>query len=792
MSGVRGFELVKFQALAARQIADRFELLNSDPDGRPMFTRRHAVPFFQGLSALTGAGKTAILAQAVADMAVGMPVAPIVLWVTRLRVVVEQSFSRLRPGGSYASLMPRWNGAMLSDLTRDQVGDATEPLLVAATVASFNRDSPEDSSLLVHQVRADEGDDPIWTMLQNRQVTHGAAVGVRRPLFVVYDEAHNLTDPQTKVLMGLEPDAFLAASGTLSLREGLGDVLGRLRMDGWGDSTAPDIPGHATKNLITQVPNKAVVDAGLVKREIVLGGYDSSMDALLDDLLGDMATAVEACELADLSWRPRAIYVSQTNIRQDDGTPDNHRVPFENRRSPPILIWRYLVSKNVDPAKIAVYSDLKVDKANPLPPSFRLFAGGDRDFAAFTAGEFQHIIFNQALQEGWDDPLVSFGYIDKTMGSKTAVEQVIGRVLRQPGASHLPDPLLNTATFFVRLEDKQGFRPILENVQRSLGTEPGGVALTVRSDVGGSTRQRQMPKIHVAVPRVFVVSDEAEASMDEIISGLPDHTGGGPNTSGVGSRSLSKLEIGTDAPVAIDDSAVSHSSAVTARWIVAREMRSLYPDSLVLLDPEDSNADKLDVLVDRTSSASVQFRQAGRDLVKAYLEGSRLHVEDTNLLVISALDVDPTKATPFTNAVHAAYDLNKLEVPIARAIDATGLPWCRNPSGTGFRIPLLDAEGTRNFYPDFLVWADGNVFAIDPKGPHLLRNDAGRKTMNIASSKGGPKIISRLISEGKWTDELKSDGPGGYTVWRWDPVTSAIKRRHFSTADLAVGAALKV
>src|ERR1700733_12181567 len=115
MSGAQGFTLLRFQAEAARQIADRFEILNDDPDGRPTFTRLYPVPFFQGLSALTGAGKTLILAQAVADMAIGMPTKPVVLWVTRLRVVVEQSFQRLRPGGSYASVLSGWSGAMLSE-----------------------------------------------------------------------------------------------------------------------------------------------------------------------------------------------------------------------------------------------------------------------------------------------------------------------------------------------------------------------------------------------------------------------------------------------------------------------------------------------------------------------------------------------------------------------------------------------------------------------------------------------------------------------------------------------------
>lgn len=793
MSGATDFTLIKFQAEAARQIADRFEVLNSDPDGRPMFTRRYNVPFFQGLSALTGAGKTVILAQAVSDMSVGMPIPPIVLWVTRLRVVVEQTFLRLRPGGAYASLLPGWNGAMLSELPREAVADPTAPLLIAATVASFNRDSPEESSLLVHQVRADEGHDSLWTTLKTRQITSGPSAGRRRPLFVVYDEAQNLTDAQTQVLMGLEPDAFLAASGTLSLREGLSAVLNQLRMAGWSDSRVADAHGAATKNLITYIPNPAVVDAGLVKREVVLGGYDSSMEALLDDLLKDMKVAEDACSAAGFSWLPRAIHVSQTNICQDDGTPDNHRLPFESRRAPPILIWRHLVAKGVDPATIAVYCDLKVDKANPMPPTFRLFAGADRDFAAFTAGGYRHILFNQALQEGWDDPLVAFGYIDKTMGSRTAVEQVIGRVLRQPGAMHYSDPVLNTGTFFIRLEDKQGFRPILEDVQRSLGAHAGGVAVTVRPDPKSRPKARHMPKLDLTAPRIFVVSDDAEAAMDAIVSVLPDHTAGGPNTEGAGTRSTSTLMVGVDAALPVIDTVISHSSAVTARWLVAREMRTLYPKSLALLDPEDSHTDKLDAMIDRTSNAAGQFRDAGRELVAAYLEGSRLHVEGSNLYRVGPIDVDVSKTvTPFSNAAHDAYELNNLELPVARALDALAFPWCRNPEAIGYSIPMLDSEGTRNFFPDFLVWKDGHIFAIDPKGPQLLSKDAGRKTMNITSTRGDIRILSRLISPGKWTSELRSNGPGGYTVWRWEPASSSIKSRHFATVDAAAAYALRV
>jgi type III restriction enzyme len=31
-------------------------------------------------------------------------------------------------------------------------------------------------------------------------------------------------------------------------------------------------------------------------------------------------------------------------------------------------------------------------------------------------------------------------------------------------------------------------------------------------------------------------------------------------------------------------------------------------------------------------------------------------------------------------------------------------------------IPLLQIGDTFNFYPDFLVWRNGTVYALDPKG----------------------------------------------------------------------------
>jgi len=117
---------------------------------------------------------------------------------------------------------------------------------------------------------------------------------------------------------------------------------------------------------------------------------------------------------------------------------------------------------------------------------------------------------------------------------------------------------------------------------------------------------------------------------------------------------------------------------------------------------------------------------------------------------------------------HDGYsDLKGFEPEFARAIDATGHRWVRNPSNGGFAIPLLEKGGTRNFYPDFLVWRDDQIIAIDPKGEHLIYNDAGRKLLSIRDENGKQRVLVRLITEGKWAyDPIKPTAKEGYSVWR--------------------------
>lgn len=193
--------LLPFQARSSLQIVERFGLLAADKR-RPMEYMGWATPFYQALASLTGSGKTAILADTVSLMRATMPIEPIVLWISKSKAVVDQTYTNFETGGKYAHLISQFVVGYLSQATVAQIHDDTQALLLLTTVGSFNQKSKSDGKLKVHQKDEDQNDGALWEILADRKA---ASNQHRRPLIVVYDEAHNLSDQQTNLLLELEP-----------------------------------------------------------------------------------------------------------------------------------------------------------------------------------------------------------------------------------------------------------------------------------------------------------------------------------------------------------------------------------------------------------------------------------------------------------------------------------------------------------------------------------------------------------------------------------------------------------
>jgi len=764
-------ELFHFQHAAVAQIADRFAVYWSDRPWHGSKKKGGYVPFYQALASITASGKTVIMAQTVSEIAPLLPVKPVVIWLSKGKIVVDQTYANLQDGGKYRHLLADFHIRFLSEFSSDECEDSEASLLYVATVGTFNQKDKDKSDLRVFRSDVDYADKTTWAAIQHR--TSG---GVRRPLVIVYDEAHNLTDQQTNLLMELEPDALLVASATPSLPNAIHKIVSDLRSDlGWGDEM-----------LTTYVDSKEVVDSGLVKSRVDLVGYQADPDETINDLLDDLRRAEEGARTLALPITPKAIYVCRTNIVEDNALQsDDPKRPFEQREAPPIRIWRYLVDdRGVDPASIATYtSALKFDKAYPAPGEFVHFKGGDSDYARFVAGSYKHVIFNLGLQEGWDDAECYFAYIDKSMGSAVQVEQVIGRVLRQPYAKHYTGDILNTAHFYVRV-DKQGvFADIVGQVQKKLAKELPQIEIRAYDPTKKERPIAQPPRKLREVPAVYLDPQDAKGPIDAVLQSLVDfRRDTSDNVRGKGVKSLVQYEVGTDQAPRFEWVERDASNTVSARWIFATTVRRQFYRAL---EVTASDHPKLDARVQLGSPASAIIRGAADEVVERYLQHVRLRQRHHNPYIVGDAMVTASKATKFSHALHDSYSgLNQDESPFAEELDRLKLDWCRNPSQSGYGIPLLTRGGSKTFYPDFLVWKGNAIFALDPTGEHILQEKLGRKLLDITPhAKSKTKLWIRLVSRGEWNDHPQKVSSEGFTVWRLGPGHTLVPTAVGSVAD---------
>ena len=744
-------ELFDFQRAAADQIADRFRDYATDPVIYGTQRNQIAVPYFQALASVTASGKTAILSDAVSSMCAYVAIPPVVLWLSKGKVVVEQTFENLSPNGKYNHLLGEADFHSLAEYDARRVREADTAQVFFATVGTFNQRDQEAGDRLIYKSDIDNAERSTWDAIKSREDDKGQ----RRPLFVVYDEAHNLTDQQTNLLLELEPQAFLLASATMSLPQRLGEQVDRLKQSGRGEEW-----------FTTYVSPKDVADSGLIKSTIILGGYRSPMEETVTTMLADMRQAEVEAVHEGLDGKPKAIYVCNTNIVEGNAyQKDDARQPFLQREAPPILIWRHLTEQHdIDPHTIAVYANLTVNKDFPLPEEFHLFKGGDTDYSEFIAGDYQHIIFNLGLQEGWDDPFCYFAYIDKSMDSRVKIEQIVGRVLRQPSARHYPSDRLNTAHFYIKVDRNDVFNDVLSEVSSRLSQDAPEIRL-MRKDPEKPAPAQLAPKDEYQVPMTAYDSVDAVDPVATLLRTLTDYRhDDGTNINASGERRVVTQRLGQQETPSGAWESFGLSGSVSARWIFQRSVRAKCQNALGVAPASD---EKFDAAIGFNSSAHAHIETVANQVVDAYIDNIRLVQRRLNPYGVGVILVRHEEIQPFTNAVHGGYDgLNPLELKFAQALDETGLTWCRNPPKTGYGVPLITIGATKTFYPDFLVWKDETVYAIDTTGGHLLKEKTGRKLLSITPpKKDDRRIVIQLVSEDKYNANVELEDKGGYTLW---------------------------
>ncbi len=673
------------------------------------------IPFLGQLRAVTGSGKTPILAQVVSGIGDG-----VVIWTTRSSAVVEQTYTNLN--GKYHSLLP--NGVnVLRDIPspivwRDLIEAETGLSIWVLTVASWNEAEAESNGsdqarLRLRREQQDwAGKGSPWDQLREK---------LNRPLWIVSDESHNQSAVQLDQLAGLKPKGFFMASATPLVNE---------LFTKWAEALDED---EETKLLLeeAQVPviTRDVVEANLLKTTIEVIDFRSGAEESLDGALDALEKVQKAADEEGATVNPRAIYVVERS-NPPRGSKDEAR---------PVAIWRHLRSRGVPANEIAVFTDTK-DLPEDAEKITSLSQLEDR---------YRHIIFNQSLQEGWDDPEAYVCYFDGATKSFVRIRQIVGRVLRQPSARRCSAEALNTATLIIQTP-AESYDRVISGLRNELrlyapGDEPAfaTVKLKTRKEAldpvpvkRGKSRQLKLPRRALKAPSMAkverIVKTQGERPWPESALEAP----------GTGRKATVDLEEGSEQYAYIDvlRSARTENGAYLRRRIQQRNracLNAIHPDLFQGPAFEQQSC--------HGSQAQEDLSTLAAEIVD-YFE-DRVDYQD---------DPDPERATwkvdeyrprgkemiDFKRATHTKYskaDLNTDEQEFAEALDrVTGALWCRNPTtaNQGYGLPLPKKVGdSSTFYPDFLIWKGNKCWAVDTTGRFLLDEKVRGKLIALGTPK---------------------------------------------------------
>lgn len=718
-----------------------------------------ALPCVVFVSAVTGAGKTPILASTVSKLSNS-----IVLWTTPPASVVSQTVEKL--SSSYRDVL----GSdvtiySLEDMTDDawrSVSDQTRGTsLIVCTVASFNR-SERDTN--IHKKGR-------WDRL--KEVAHGGSR--KRDLYVVYDEAHNLTDQQAELLHELTPAAIIGASGSTFRWEGLPRFVPQL-----GYAQDRD---KILKGLTVKVDTSKVVERGLLKRRIVMSDCHQDRPAIIkaaSDKRDEIETLLR--EEGHAFANPIACFIVQ---RTDAG----------------VEVWKMLREAGVGPKKIAVH----LSNAGAVAASYGIENGVDMSdlqdtyTAGLSPGElrergFTHIIWNKALKEGWDEPWAFVGYFDGVQDSESDVVQRIGRFIRNPFRDASGKPVaadvedLYSAYFYLNQEDAL-FLKMVQDLQDEMELKYPGITVTSKNTWTSSHPMRNDASITVPVFNLKFDSKAMERDFTDKLKGLVFD-----EVSRVGDGYIKVVNYDVkDKRVDEEDlKPLGKVVHISARQVIEAMLATSFPQ--VHRSGCLNDIYNLPMMRERIAYSSSAYR-AIRDVVAGALNlipaRTSLIVKPhdkwwtgCDTLLWHGDDNDKSIVSSSPNAFHAdGYNnLNTDERDVARALSSiSDCQWMRNPtSAKGYSIPILCKEtGAANFFPDFIAIHDGRVLFIDPKGEHLLKDALASKMTALPFVEGQPECGIYFISASKKRDRFRvfdvASKQAGNAVYEADSIAKTVR-----------------
>ena len=227
---------------------------------------------------------------------------------------------------------------------------------------------------------------------------------------VIVDESHNAgSDLSIEMLNNLNPSFVLDLTAT----------------------------PRKNSNIISYVDARELKKENMVKLPVIVYNR-TSRNSVIDDAI-HLRNVLEQQAIAEqgIYIRPIVLFQAQPKNNSDSETFDK--------------VKKILIEKGIPEEQIGIKTS-KIDDIS----QFNLMSENC---------PIRYIITVNALKEGWDCP---FAYILASLANKTSkidVEQIVGRILRQPNAKKNKSALLNTSFVFTSSND---FRNTLESIVKGL------------------------------------------------------------------------------------------------------------------------------------------------------------------------------------------------------------------------------------------------------------------------------------------------------------------------------------
>lgn len=278
---------------------------------------------------------------------------------------------------------------------------------------------------------------------------------------VIVDESHNFkADLRVELLNNLSPRFILELTAT----------------------------PRDNSNIISFVDAMQLKRENMVKLPVIVENRNTPKDVLVNAIRMRNSLEQHAIEMEKQGGR----YIRPIVLFQAQPKTDDDNITFDKIKS---NLISFGISENQIKIKTANKDELK---------GIDLMSRGC---------EVRYIITVNALKEGWDCP---FAYILATLANKTSrvdVEQILGRILRQPYTVQHQNPLLNLSYVFTSSND---FRDTVERIILSL--QKAGFSKKDFREASPVESQEE-PKPQIKIPGLFE-SPEQSTENEDIDNGI--------------------------------------------------------------------------------------------------------------------------------------------------------------------------------------------------------------------------------------------------------------------------------